>query len=162
MRRKMLQYVTKSKDETRRLGLRLAQGLRAGDVVLLTGPLGAGKSEFARGIALGLKIKAALTSPTFTLLNIYQADSFPLHHFDWYRINDAEELYAAGLDEYVGGESLTLIEWHERAPELLPPDCLEVLLQPLDENGRRITFLPRGRFRDLDYPAEIDMERDEC
>ena len=158
----MLQYVTKSKAETRRLGQRLAQGLRAGDVVLLTGPLGAGKSGFARGVALGLKIKTALTSPTFTLLNVYQTDRFPLHHFDWYRINDAEELYAAGLDEYVGGDSLTLIEWHERAPELLPRDCLEVLIQPLDENDRRITFLPRGRFRELDDLGLSDMERDEC
>ncbi len=155
-------FISRSAEMTRLAGSTLAKELRRGDVILLSGELGAGKSEFARGIALGLGIQTALTSPTFTLLNIYQAGGFPLHHFDWYRINDAEELYAAGLDEYVGGDSLTLIEWHERATELLPPDCLEVLLQPLDENTRRISLFPHGNFRNFDHPLFLDMEREQC
>ena len=155
-------FISRSAEMTRKAGARLAGALRAGDVILLSGALGAGKSEFARGIAQGLGIKTPLTSPTFTLLNIYQTDNFPLHHFDWYRMNDAEELYAIGLDEYIGGESLTLIEWHERAPELVPKDCLEVQLQPLDENTRRITFLLRGGFRNLENIEFSDMEQERC
>lgn len=162
MWREMLQYITKSKAKTQQLGKRLAKELRPGDVILLTGPLGAGKSEFARGIAQGFGIRVPLTSPTFTLLNIYQADGFPLHHFDWYRIKDAEELFESGLDEYIGGESLTLIEWHERAPELVPADCLEVILQPLDENTRRITFFMRGCFHHLENIDFSDMEQEQC
>lgn len=143
----MPKYLTKSKAETQLLGLKLAAMLLPGDVVLLTGPLGAGKSEFARGIAKGLGVEGPVSSPTFTLLNIHRGRLTTLNHFDWYRIDDAEELFSAGLDEFIPGEGIALIEWHERAPALIPQDCLEVLIEPVDEEIRRITLLPRGAFR---------------
>ena len=138
--------------ETRALGQRLAAHLRHGDVLLLTGGMGAGKSEFARGLARGLGLEGSIPSPTFTLLNLYQDGALPFKHFDWYRIEDPEELYAAGLDEQVGGEGITAIEWHERAPELVPEDCLEVRLSPLDGDTREVAFLPHGGFRPLPWP----------
>jgi tRNA threonylcarbamoyladenosine biosynthesis protein TsaE len=143
----MPKFITKSKAETQLLGRTLAEVLRPGDVVLLTGSLGAGKSEFARGVAKGLGVDGPVSSPTFTLLNIYQGRFVTLCHFDWFRIEGAEELISIGLDEFIPGEGIALIEWHERAPELIPPDCLEVLIEPLDEDMRVVTFLPRGAFR---------------
>lgn len=129
----------------------LAGFLEAGDVVLLTGGLGAGKSEFCRGVAKGLGVSQPVTSPTFTLLNIYgEASPAPLHHFDWYRLEGEEELLQAGLEEFIGGEAITLIEWHERAPGLLPEKRLEVSLVPLTETSREIRLIPYGGFRSLD------------
>ena len=118
--------------------------------MLLTGSLGAGKSELARGIAAGLGVSGPVTSPTFTLLNIHETNTAPLHHFDWYRVADAEELLLAGLDEQIGGDSITLIEWHERAPELIPDNHLEVIIHPLSEESRRIDILPGSGFRCMD------------
>jgi len=145
----MILRTSNSPQDTHDLGRALALQLKAGDVVLLTGNLGAGKSELARGIAKGLGVPGPVTSPTFTLLNIYQAPGAALHHFDWYRIEDPEELVLAGLDEEIGGDSITLIEWHERAPELIPAIHLNIVLEPLDETSRRITLIPTGGFRDL-------------
>ena len=85
--------LTRSAAETRKLGERLAALLRPGDTVLLLGGLGAGKSELARGVARGLGITGPVPSPSFTILNAYDEGRFPLYHFDWYRIEDAAEIY---------------------------------------------------------------------
>jgi len=121
-------------------------------VLLLQGPLGAGKSELARGIAWGLGVTGPVTSPTFTLLNIYETGAIPLHHFDWYRIEDPEELLLAGLDEQIGGQSVTLIEWSERAPDLVPGRHLEITLTPLAGDYRELALQSAGGFvlKDLD------------
>lgn len=141
---------SKTAEETREIGKQLSKLLESGDVLLLTGEMGSGKSELARGIAQGLGIVGHITSPTFTLLNIYQTPAgTPLHHFDWYRVEDPEELLAAGLDEFISGEFITLIEWHERAPELLPDDCLEVVITVTSETQRNITILSKGSFRKI-------------
>ena len=91
--------ISNSPEETRRLGMQLAEELRPGDVILLEGPLGAGKSEFARGVAKGLGVRETVTSPSFTILNVYESGRIPLYHFDWYRLESEEELYELGLDE---------------------------------------------------------------
>ena len=85
--------------DTRRLGEKLAGELKAGDVVLLRGELGAGKSELARGIAAGLGVKETVPSPTFTILNVYDSGRIPLYHFAWDRLESAEELYELGMDD---------------------------------------------------------------
>lgn len=141
----------RSAADTRRLAAALSKLLEAGDVLLLSGQMGAGKSEFCRGLARGLGIEGPIPSPSFTILNLYQEGRLGLKHFDWYRVEDREELLASGLDEMIGGEGITAIEWHERAPELLPADCLEVSLEMAGEEERRITFIPRGDFRPLPY-----------
>ncbi len=135
--------------ETLRRGARLAGLLRDGDVVLLTGELGAGKSEFARGVARGLGVAGPVPSPSFTILNMYREGRLVLKHFDWYRVRDAEELFESGLDEWIGGEGVTLIEWHERAPGLVPEDCLEVVIKGEGSRRRSLLFVRRGKFRSL-------------
>lgn len=142
--------LTRSAEETRQAGTRLSQHLRAGDVLTLSGPLGAGKSEFARGIARGLGITGALPSPTFTILNVYEAGRIALYHYDWYRIEDPEELTAIGAEEHLPGPGVTLVEWAEQAPELLPEERLEVTIMPLDPERRIIRLSPRGGFRNAE------------
>ncbi len=133
-----------TREDTQALGKRLSAGLRPGDVILLSGRMGAGKSEFARGVARGLGIVSAVPSPSFTILNAYDEGRLPLYHFDWYRIGDESELTDMGLDEYIGGDGVCLIEWHERAEDLLPETALEVLLSPQEDGSRIITLIPHG------------------
>ena len=130
--------VTNSAAETRELGARLAGLLKAGDVVLLEGELGAGKSELARGVAGGLGVTETVTSPSFTILNVYESGRVPLYHFDWYRLESAEELYELGMDEYLGGDGVALVEWAERIPEALPETCSRIRLEATGEEDRRI------------------------
>ncbi len=139
--------VSGSAADTRGIGARIAPNLERGDVITLTGPLGAGKSEFARGIARGLGVEGTLPSPTFTILNVYDRGRLPLYHYDWYRIEDPEELLAIGAEEHLPGDGVTLVEWSEQAPELLPEKRLAVQIIPLDEERRIVYFEPTGGFR---------------
>ena len=132
--------------ETRAIGMKLAEHLKAGDVVLLEGNLGAGKSEMARGIARGLGIQGAVPSPSFTILNAYDEGRIPLYHFDWYRIEDANEIYEMGMEEQLSGDGVALIEWSTKAKECVPPKHMKITLQPVDENTREITFETFGGF----------------
>ncbi len=129
---------THSPAETRALGEKIAACLQPGDVVLLEGELGAGKSELARGIARGIGVKETVTSPSFTILNVYESGRCPLYHFDWYRLESAEELYELGMDEYLGGDGVALVEWAERIPEALPETCSRIRLEATGEEDRRI------------------------
>ncbi len=150
---------TASRLETEALGERLAQCLQDGDVLLLSGKMGAGKSELARGIARGLGIGGPVPSPSFTILNVYQDGTLPLKHFDWYRVHSPEELFESGLDEMIGEEGVTAIEWHERASELLPAACLEVEIVTLGEDGREIIFRTRGDFRMLPFEQILTVSK---
>ena len=131
---------THSAAETRALGERMANALAPGDVVLLEGDLGAGKSELARGIARGLGVRETVTSPTFTILNVYESGKVPLYHFDWYRLESAEELFEMGMDEYLGGDGIALVEWPERCPEAIPEKTVRVRIGQSGENERTFTF----------------------
>ena len=136
--------ITNSASETRELGVRLAEQLKAGDVILMDGELGAGKSELARGVAKGLGVQETVTSPSFTILNVYESGRVPLYHFDWYRLESAEELYELGMDEYLGGDGIALVEWPERCPDAVPEECLVIRIKAEGENTRRITEEYRG------------------
>lgn len=142
--------ITHSPEETRAFGERLALRLQAGDVLLLLGDLGAGKSELTRGLARGLGVKTTVTSPSFTILNVYDEGRLPLYHFDWYRLNSAEELYEMGMEEYLGGDGVAVVEWPNQCPEAIPEDALRVTLTPLGENEREITLTPCGHFRAME------------
>lgn len=135
-----------SAKETRAIGQQLASALKAGDVVLLDGDLGAGKSELARGVARGLGIEGAVPSPSFTILNVYDEGRIPLYHFDWYRIEDSGEIYEMGMDEQLGGDGIALIEWSEKAKECLPERRLRIVIRTIDENTRELCFTPEGGF----------------
>ena len=142
-------WTTHSTAETRKLGEWLACQLKQGDVVLLEGELGAGKSELARGIARGLGVTETVTSPSFTILNVYESGKCPLYHFDWYRIESEEELYELGMDEYLGGDGIALVEWPGRCPGAIPKDCQLIRLEAEGENTRRISSESRGTFRTI-------------
>lgn len=141
--------ITGSAAETRKLGEQLAEKLKAGDVILLEGELGAGKSELARGIARGLGVAETVTSPSFTILNVYESGRLPLYHFDWYRLESAEELFELGMDEYLGGDGIALVEWPGKCPEAIPEDHLLIRIEADGENTRRLNAEPAGRFRHI-------------
>ena len=143
-----------SAEETRKLGERLAEELRSGDVILLEGPLGAGKSEMARGIAKGLGVRETVTSPSFTILNVYESGRLPLYHFDWYRLESPEELYELGMEEHLGGDCVALVEWPGRAAEALPADFLMIEILPEGEKERSFRIRRHGDFRALRWDRE--------
>lgn len=104
-------FISQSKEDTKRLGKLLSKNLQPGDILFLSGDLGAGKSEFVRGIALGLGINEPIPSPSFTILNVYNNGKIPLYHFDWYRIDNDEELYEIGTEDFLFSSGISCVEW---------------------------------------------------
>ena len=145
--------MTHSPAETRALGEKLAHLLLPGDVLLLWGDLGAGKSELTRGIAKGLGIAGPISSPSFTIMNVYDDGRIPLYHFDWYRLQSSEELYEMGMDEYLGGDGVAVIEWPGQCSDAIPETCLSIIIEPQEDETRRILFDYRGGFRNLKLEA---------
>lgn len=139
--------------QTQKIGAALSKQLNPNDVLILLGDMGAGKSEFTRGLARGLGVTGYVTSPTFTIMQLHDSGRLPLYHFDWYRLESAEELYELSMDEYLQNGGVAVIEWPSRAEEVLPESYLEVALEPLGDDERRITFTPVGGFREIDEEA---------
>lgn len=142
----MMKKITlNSREETIALGEKIAPHLQAGDVLVLNGDLGAGKTTFTKGIAKGLGIKEIIKSPTFTIIREYQDGRLPLYHMDAYRLEEggAEDL---GLDEYFDGDGVSVVEWAQFAEDELPDEFLAITFQRTDqENCRILTFDPRGQ-----------------
>jgi tRNA threonylcarbamoyladenosine biosynthesis protein TsaE len=139
-----LQTTTRGADETHALGRRIGALLRAGDVVVLDGELGSGKTVLAKGIAVGLGITEPVVSPTFTLVREYDAPT-PLVHVDVYRLDHLQELHDLGFDDLVGGDAITVVEWGNRVSALLPGDRLDVLLEPgSDDDDRTLSIDAAG------------------
>lgn len=130
---------TSSVEETRAFAASIARHAKPGDVIALSGNLGAGKTEFVRGFVSQLEVGIRLvSSPTFTLVNEY-AGSIPIYHFDAYRIKHASELVAIGLDEYLFGDGVCLIEWPEVIDHLLPDSAIRLRFDHTASGGRRIS-----------------------
>ncbi|KRM93490.1 tRNA (adenosine(37)-N6)-threonylcarbamoyltransferase complex ATPase subunit type 1 TsaE [Lentilactobacillus senioris] len=121
-------------DQTMKLGQKLAQLLQPQDLILLDGDLGAGKTTFTKGLASGLGITRPVKSPTFTIVREYQTGRLPLYHMDVYRLEDGggEEL---GLEEYINGDGVVVIEWSEFVAAELPDEFLRIKFERNDENG---------------------------
>lgn len=132
-----LDLLTRSPGETRALAGRLAAVARAGDVVALFGPLGAGKTEFAKGFAAGLGVSAVVDSPSFVLSAEYPG-RLPLFHVDLYRLGDAVDALDAGLLDERRGDGVTLVEWAERLGALIPAEHLAVRIDGSGDEPRRI------------------------
>jgi tRNA threonylcarbamoyladenosine biosynthesis protein TsaE len=135
-----MEFVTDSPEETQGWGQKLGSVLRPGDVVALYGELGAGKTCFIRGIARGLKIQEEyITSPSFVLIREYGGD-VPFYHIDLYRLSPGKEVEDLGIEEYLEGESVSAIEWAEKAEKLLPPGTIRIRLDFINETKRKITI----------------------
>ena len=128
-----------SPEATAAAGERLGARLGPGDVVALTGELGAGKTCFAQGLVRGLGVTAPATSPTFVLVNEYRG-RLPVHHVDAYRTESLTELLDLGFDELVAGDGVTLVEWADRCAPLLPPRTIRVHIDGVGDEPRRITI----------------------
>ncbi len=135
---------TASVDETKQLASTLAAYLHPGDVVVLTGDLGAGKTHFVQGVAEGLGVSSPVTSPTFNILLEYREGALPLYHFDLYRLNSIDELEDTGYYETVESDGVAFIEWGEKFPEALPYGYLEIRVLTTPEGARRILMHALG------------------
>ena len=133
-------FISVSAAETEGAGAHLAEKIKAGDVLALVGDLGAGKTQFVKGLARGLGSKEAVTSPTFTLLHEYRGGRLPIYHFDLYRIESLTALWAIGFDETVFGDGVSVIEWADRFGEAIPLNAHWIRFEIASENQRRINL----------------------
>ncbi len=144
----MLDFISHSPAQTVRVGQRLGELLQQGDLVLLLGEFGAGKTHFVKGIAQGLGSNDLVTSPSFVLMNEYRAGHerkrMLIYHADLYRIEASAELEGIGLDDALSGDGVCIIEWAERAQDWLPLEHVAVHLRHLSETKRVLRFVPRG------------------
>ena len=120
-----MKYVSNSREDTIKIAYEFARSLKKGDIVCLTGDLGAGKTAFVSGVAKALGYKGYTSSPTFTLINEYMAD-IPIYHFDVYRIDFSDEMYDIGIDDYLFGDGICLIEWPQKIEDILPDNTISV------------------------------------
>ena len=134
-----MEIITNSEAETINEGKKLAQLLKPGAVVALFGNMGAGKTVFTRGLADGLGIKMNVSSPTFTIVNEYLGQT-PLFHFDMYRLENENELYDIGWDDYLERNGVCVVEWSEKVPNAFPIDVIKIKLTDIGENRRSIVI----------------------
>ena len=118
-----------SPEDTMALGERLGRQASSGDIICLNGELGAGKTVFTKGFAKGLGVTEDVVSPTFTIIQEYYSGRLPMYHFDVYRIDDPDEMYEIGYEEYFFGDGVTLIEWSGLIAELIPVSAASVLIE---------------------------------
>ena len=120
---------THSEKETFELGKTLGEKAKPGNVFTLEGDLGVGKTIFTKGFAKGLEIEEAISSPTFTIVQVYESGRLPFYHFDVYRIGDVEEMDEIGFEDYVYGDGVSMIEWANLIEEILPNNCRNILIE---------------------------------
>ena len=134
-----ISITSNSPKNTEEIGAAIAKFLNKGDIISLSGELGTGKTCLIRGIVSALGGGHNVTSASFTLLSRYEA-SIPVYHFDAYRLDDPAQALYLGLDDYIFGDGVTIIEWGERISDILPDGCLFIEIEYLDDEDRRITI----------------------
>ncbi len=140
-----MKTISTSVSATLKIGRAIAANLAAGDILLVSGQLGSGKTVLVKGMAEGLGVpRDKIVSPTFTLIREYPGE-LPLYHFDLYRLSREQDILALGPEEYFYGSGVCAIEWPERLGSLLPPEHLAIRLSVLDTRARGITFHASGR-----------------
>ena len=135
--------VTHNAGETIELGKEFASLLTRSDIVALYGELGSGKTQFAKGVCLGLGIHDHVTSPTFTIVNEYTQGRFPVYHFDFYRIRSLDELREVGFEEYLFGDGVCLLEWAGLVESALPERRYNIRMELADDRNQRIIEINR-------------------
>ena len=139
----------RGKEATIKAGEAMARELGEGDVIVLEGPLGSGKTQFVKGLARGLGVDVeTVTSPTFAIVHEYRGGRLPLYHVDLYRVGNGAEALAAGLEEFMGFDGVTVIEWGEKFPEILPPGT------------RRLRFAHHAA--DVRSMTELSVDENSC
>jgi len=133
-------FISNSPAETEAVARRLAKDLAAGSVLALKGELGSGKTLFTQALVASLESKAAVTSPTFTIVHEYQGGRLPVYHFDFFRLENRESAARLGLDEYFFADGVSVIEWADRFPELVPEQARWVSFEVKSEHQRIITL----------------------
>ena len=138
----MERFICKNKKETQDLGKLIASHSFRGEVITLKGQLGAGKTTFSQGFASGLNIKGVINSPTFNIVKCYFDSIIPLYHIDAYRLEDLHQ--DLGLEEYIEGDGVCLVEWAEFIQEVIPDELLKIEIEILENEERMITITPVG------------------
>lgn len=133
----MIQVKSEAYETTKKIGLIIGQILEKGDILCLYGEMGSGKTAFTSGLAKGIGINDKITSPTFSIINEYEAQ-VPLYHFDVYRISNEDELFEIGYYDYICGQGITVIEWAENIKEQLPDNRFDIYFNKLSEDARII------------------------
>ncbi len=135
-----MEYISKNIDDTINIAKKLSLTFTGGEIVLLDGDLGAGKTAFTKGLAQGLNIQNIITSPTFTILNVHEGTKLNLYHFDMYRLEDEQELKELGFEQYIGNkDGICAIEWYQKTPSLFEnKKCMFIDILKIDDNTRKI------------------------
>lgn len=150
--------ISRSPEQTQRLGRRFGELAQAGDVFLLTGNLGSGKTCLTQGIAWGLGVKEYAFSPSFVLIREYSG-RLPLYHIDFYRLDRIEEIADLGLDEYLSDGGVCVVEWADKGMALMPKERLLISLSYLSDTERAISFEPKGhRYTELLAPLGRELK----
>ena len=142
----MISLSTVSPEETIAFAEQIGRLLRGGDIIAYRGGLGAGKTTFTRGIALGMGLPDQVSSPTFALVNEYRGKGLTLYHFDMYRILNAEALETTGFYDYISEDAVIVCEWSENIADCLPENVITITIETMGENVRKITVEGDERF----------------
>jgi len=154
-----LKLTTHSPQETQDLGYHIGKLVMPGDIILLVGNLGTGKTCLTQGIARGLGIKEYAVSPSFMLVRELYG-RLPLYHMDFYRLDKIEEIMELGVDEYLYGNGICVIEWAEKGLSELPEEHLLIQISYLPDDGRSFRLQPRGkRYRDFITQLKVSLDR---
>ncbi len=135
----MATFISNSASETAAIGRQFAKQLNAGSILALKGELGSGKTQFTKGLVAGLESSVPVTSPTFTIIHEYPGGHLPVYHFDFFRLENRESVAQLVLDEYFFGDGISVIEWADRFPELIPNQARWILFEIKSESTRMIS-----------------------
>ena len=147
---KSIRYISHNENETKKLAVEIASKLNIGDIIVLTGELGSGKTKFTEGFLSFWGLENEISSPTFTIVNEYHAPSINIYHFDVYRLEDSSEFYEIGGDEYFEN-GICLIEWGELIEDVLPPNYIHITFSKDEKNEN-------SRILSIDYPDSINLD----
>lgn len=143
-----MQYITNSPEQTEAIGAALGKILQPGTVIAYRGDLGAGKTAFTRGLAMGLGCREIVTSPTYTIVNEYLGGRIPLFHFDMYRLRCSDDLFDIGWEDYLERDGICAVEWSENVEDAME-DAIYITIEKLGEDTRRITLEGGDRLADI-------------
>ena len=143
-----MKFISHSTLETEKIAAEFARYIKSGDCIAFVGGMGMGKTAFVRGLAVGMKLKGEVCSPTFSLVNEYRSDDTMLYHFDMYRITSMDDLYSTGFFDYLDTEAVLAVEWSENITYALPENTIFVTIKRVDENTREIEITGDERFED--------------